>query len=1518
MRITLQVRKALMASYALLMTSTILASGALADPATPIDTNAPYYLASQLGATVLPDFEGGTLRMDQAGASYGQNFSVENFPSNTVDTFGNSTTMTGILSGTGGLKITGGGTLTLSNANTFTGGTTISSATLQIGGDGSVPAATGSVVNNGNLIFDVFSTYGYASNISGTGSVAITSNGVMYFTGTNTYSGGTTISHYGSLSIGDGETTGSLTGNILNNGSLRFDRSDTYTFSGDISGSGSFDQNGGAVTCRSPCTSKPGGTLILTGTNTYTGSTWGAGTLQIGDGGTTGSIASSEINVFKLIFDRSDTIVYGSSITANSLEQRGSGTLVLTSNEIFINGRIITISAGTLQIGDGSPTGRTISTLAGVVTDNSALVFDRSDIFFPDQILGNGSLRQIGSGTLIINSDDTYTGGTTISSGVLQIGDGGASFPVGGGFAIYSGGNIGSIVGDVADNAALAFNRVDTYTFPGNISGTGSVQQLGTGTTILTGTNTYTSGTTISAGTLQIGNGGTTGSITGNVSDSSALAFDRSDTYTFAGVISGTGSVAQIGTGTTILTGANTYTGGTTVLAGTLQIGNGGTTGSISGNVTANSALTFDRSDTVILSNVISGTGSLQQIGTGTLILTGTNTYTGGTSIASGKTLEFIYYGGTIVDEGAPPSRYAWNIAFKGGPEGAITGDVVNSGMLALVYNGVCTFSALDSGLCTRTFSGNISGTGKVLSQYTPVMILTGSNSYSGDTQVIDSNLVQGAADAFSANSTYYLYHIDYSNYPRNSNIVPGTPALILNGYDATIVGLNGDMDSYVDLGANTLEIRDGGVFNGAFEGTGALKLSGGSLLLTGNSMLSGSTVIGRGATLQLGDGGSNGAINGWEVDSANLIVDGTVIFDRSDTVTLTGPVSGGGTLQKIGTGTLRLTGTNTYTGGTIISGGTLQIGDGGTSGAIVGDVIDNAILAFNRSDSFTLAGNISGTGSVQQIGTGTTILTGTNTYTGGTTISAGPLQIGDGGTAGSITGDVTNNGILAFNRSDNYALEGNISGPGVVNQIGTGTTILNGMNTYSGLTTVSVGTLEVGDASHTNAAIAGNVVVNAGATLSGHGAVMGSVTSNGGTVAPGGSIGTLTVASYTQNAGSTLSIEVGPNAASSLVVSGAASLNGTLNVQFDPGAKSIQGFNFLTAGSVGGQFVAQTSSGANDAVYDITYGPSGFAMLVQPTKVGQIYSDLVTSAIDSAHALNAMIVNHDVDKHCTSQQADAPCPTTTVWARTFAGAGSTRDQTGAADDFGTRRAGFVGGIDYHLEQNATLGLAFSYSQDVVSVADSFGRALGNLYSVALDGRAPVPHGQLDAALFYTSSAVTSRRDIGASGIVSAHPSGHSAGGTVQYTFPLTDSDFTPLTRLSFVQTSRTATVETGVDSADLAIDGKAYSSLHWNVGIRYNHVYALEDGLLLAPELSIGLQQELLSLDRGAVLWIANSSQQKFLAPYASSDWTAFTAAFGVELQLDDDIMFRISGDGRASGHQHDGIISLGGRIAF
>ena len=158
--------------------------------------------------------------------------------------------------------------------------------------------------------------------------------------------------------------------------------------------------------------------------------------------------------------------------------------------------------------------------------------------------------------------------------------------------------------------------------------------------------------------------------------------------------------------------------------------------------------------------------------------------------------------------------------------------------------------------------------------------------------------------------------------------------------------------------------------------------------------------------------------------------------------------------------GTLTLDGANTFTGGLTISNGILQIGSGGTSGSIANQTItNNAALVFNRSDNITLINSITGSGSVEKAGSGTLTLTGNNTYSGTTTISTGTLQIGAGGTSGTLgSGSVVTNATLSFNRSDSLTVGNIISGTGGISHIGAGRLDLMGDNTYAGGTRLNNG----------------------------------------------------------------------------------------------------------------------------------------------------------------------------------------------------------------------------------------------------------------------------------------------------------------------------------------------------------------------------------------------------------------------------------------------------------------------------
>lgn len=315
------------------------------------------------------------------------------------------------------------------------------------------------------------------------------------------------------------------------------------------------------------------------------------------------------------------------------------------------------------------------------------------------------------------------------------------------------------------------------------------------------------------------------------------------------------------------------------------------------------------------------------------------------------------------------------------------------------------------------------------------------------------------------------------------------------------------------------------------------------------------------------------------------------------------GAITGTGGLTKTGTGTLTLTGANTYTGDTTIASGTLQLGNGGTSGSLAGNVVNNGALLLNRSNTLTLNGAISGNGTVSQIGTGTTILTGASTYTGGTTISAGALQLGAGGTSGSIVGQVANNGALVFNRSDVMTFDNTVVGTGAIQQIGSGTTRLNADNAaFAGTTDVRAGTLSV------NGLLGGTMTVFGG-RLQGIGTVGGTMNEAGGTIAPGNSIGTLTIAgNYTSNGG-TLEIEtaLGGDASPTdrLVVTGNTA--GATNVRVlntgGLGAQTIEGIKIIDVGGASngvfalqGDYVFQGQQAVIGGAYAYTLQKNGVA----------------------------------------------------------------------------------------------------------------------------------------------------------------------------------------------------------------------------------------------------------------------------------------------------------------------------------
>lgn len=356
----------------------------------------------------------------------------------------------------------------------------------------------------------------------------------------------------------------------------------------------------------------------------------------------------------------------------------------------------------------------------------------------------------------------------------------------------------------------------------------------------------------------------------------------------------------------------------------------------------------------------------------------------------------------------------------------------------------------------------------------------------------------------------------------------------------------------------------------------GLSKYGSGTLILTGTNTYWGKTTIDEGV-LQVGNG-STGSINIYDSIENNA----TLIYNISIDYPQAGTIKGTGTVIKQGSGNLILGTTNTFTDDLVISSGSVTLGAGETSGSITANVINNGSFYINRSNDYTFSYDISGTGQLIKQGSGKLILTGSNTYTGTTQIATGSLQIGNGGTEGTVSGDITNSQILYFNRSDSYVYESVISGTGSVVQSGIGMVTLSGNNTYSGVTTINDGTLRIGNGGTTGAiSSSSNITNNSALIIDRYGSYTYSgVISGTGTVTKSGDgiftlsndntySGITTVSEGTLNITGSLPAQSSVNVNSDGVISGTGTVNGTVTVSGGTVSPGNQGTGTLTTGSL-------------------------------------------------------------------------------------------------------------------------------------------------------------------------------------------------------------------------------------------------------------------------------------------------------------------------------------------------------------
>jgi autotransporter-associated beta strand protein len=1048
-------------------------------------------------------------------ATFANNFSIGSFAGNWTLATPNtsSTVINGTISGGGAstvLFFQGGasgntGALTLNGTNTFAGTINVQRGPLILGNSSAAGTATilldsnsppagalqlgnFTIANNLRLLSGASvgvaagnsaTISGAISTVSGTNPFIKVGGGVLTLTGTNTYVGITQV-NAGVLSISTtaalpGWNTAARTsvaaGATLAVGNAIADADVTTLSTATTFAAGSFLGYDTSAGDRAVSTAVAGttyglakvsaNTLTLTGSNTYAGATAvNAGTLQIGSGGTVGTIPATAVTIASgatLAVNRSDAITVGGAISgAGSLRKSGAATLTLSGTNSFAGGT--TWEAGSISIASGSGLGTGTVTLTGTAARTLTVANTAAQTFAPAIVLPAPASAT--SYTIVKNSSGQTTGTNLDLAGIIsgggpnatlflnssQGGDSTTSYTLSGANTFRGRINVNrgvlivgnaSGLGDPANLVRLDANANTTlgnlrFTLPmtvpnpielvatypintnehavtagGVVSGGGALRKLGTGTLSLTAANTYTGGTIIDAGTLTIGSGGTAGSISGNVTNNATLAFNRSDAISFSGLIGGSGSVRQLAAGTTTLTAANTYAGGTFVEAGTLALG--AAAGLASSSVIVSPGATFD----------VSALGGGFTRGSGQT-LGGSGTVAGAVTIGAGGTLSPGMSPGTLTTgplTWQAGGNYNWQILSTAGTAGS-QWDLISADSLALsglsaetpfainlwslaatgpdVNGPVADFNAAAAG------SWRIVNTAAAITGFDPAHF-TFSTAAANGTGGFANSLLGGSFSVALAGDSLGL-DLRFTPGETLTWMADGTTAGGSGGWSAAGQTWNDGSSVVAWNPAKTA------IFAGS---PGVVTVEGSATASKGlDFTVDGYTVDGGTLTL----GGSSAAINELAV-AADATATVAATLGGTNGLTKTGlgtlAIAGTATISggvSIAGGTLAITAPATIGGGVSVSGGTLRVGDGGTAGSLAADVtVDvGTTVVFDRADAATFSGAISGAGTVRQQGAGTLVLSGTNTFSGPLVAAAGSVSVASDASLGAVPGAAT------------------------------------------------------------------------------------------------------------------------------------------------------------------------------------------------------------------------------------------------------------------------------------------------------------------------------------------------------------------------------------------------------------------------------------------------------------------------------------------------------------------------------
>ncbi|WP_313516544.1 autotransporter-associated beta strand repeat-containing protein [Pseudomonas sp.] len=1199
------------------------------------------------------------------------------------------------IGGSTGIDKRDGGTLILAGNNSYTGGTNFTGGIVQVTDDSNLGDAGGALTFNGgrleilgngyqstvrNIVLqasggalDIASasnSFSVTQPITGSGALSKYGDGTLVLAGANSYSGGTQLFD-GTLVVGDAAALGS--GSLAIRGDATLDSGSAVTLSNlvqldedlTIAGSSALTLDG-VVQGNGRFIKRGSSTLTLNGNNTYGSGTWlEQGTLVLGNANALGSgdlmaaqgtaidtsTAMTLGNSIELLgsvtFLGSNDLTLGGAVAegegalvgAGRLIKSGNASLILNGDNRFTGGT--ELNAGTLILGSNTALGNgTLSTAAGTTLESNKLVrivnqiglgglltiSGNNELILAGQLAGSGGLLKTGSGSLTLESANTYQGDTELNAGTLVLGDDSALGSTGvlrvsGAGTLQSTRDV-NLANAIDLGALLSLSGDHAITLNGIVSGSGGLRSTGNGSLILNAANTYSGGTELNDGALILGNAQALGaanstltvsgaasldnsqalSITQNIQLDAPLTVSGSNQLTLSGDIDGNGSLIKDGLATLILTGSNGHAD-TRLQAGSLILGSAQSLGdhlSVTGNssldtlqamtlaqgIELDQTLSLVGSQNLTLAGVIADAGDLIKLGGADLTLSGANTFSGTTRLRGGS---------LIIDNDLALGSGALSVE-SSGTRLTTLGD-------HLLGNRVQLGDALEvlvSGSDTLTVSGVIDGTGAIDKTGSGTLLLGASNLYSGGTTLAAGTLglINGQALGLGALAV------------TGSASLANDAAMALSNAITLSNGANLSLPSDDDL-----------TLNGIISGNGALnKQNAGVLTLNAANSYSGGTTL-NGGSLQLGDSAALGSglltVAGASQLTSNrvlslgngVLLNASLAVPGAFDLTMAGDISGNGGLVKSGSGALLLTGSNSYSGGTTLQFGSLTGDSDSLQGTI--DSASGTLLSFDQTGSGTFAGTYSGAGDLSKTGSGTLTLNTPQTFSGLLSVldgnlstvdssiianaaavslgSAGTLALGGSESIASLTGSgrllLDSGANLALGSSQNGVFAGNIDGSGSLQKVGSGSLTLSGNSTHSGSVGVQGGTLRV------DGSLASSTLnVASGATLTGNGTLSGAVTVDGTLLAAPGST-PLSLGSLSLGSGATFNANLGlPGSTNSLVnVQGALQLGGSLSVTdaggfgygvyrlFDYGGATPTG-SFASIGSAAGIPVSELS----------------------------------------------------------------------------------------------------------------------------------------------------------------------------------------------------------------------------------------------------------------------------------------------------------------------------------------------------